>query len=254
MKPRGSAKINNQPLYLQAIEALQSLIEQGVYPPGAMLPPEDTLAGQLGVSRLTLREALGYLEGDGIIERKRGVGTFVQKPSGTHFAGGLERLEPLSSLAKVAGLKVDTVAREVSLVQATAEWASKLAVAEGSELVRCGATQAINGCKVGYFESLSPTSLIDLEDLRNHTGSLLEYLVDRGLHLPSRTHSQVYSINADQRISQLLSVAEGVAVLHLLEVYYLANDQPIVLAYNYFLTNCFNFYISRRITNRQIRR
>jgi GntR family transcriptional regulator len=252
-RPR-SARINNQPLYLQAIDAIKSLIEQGEVQPGDMLPPEDTLAQQLGVSRLTLREALGYLEVDGLIERKRGVGTFVHKPSGTHFAGGLERLETLSSLAKIAGMKVDIVAREVDLVTANSEWAPKLEVPEGTELVRGRATQAISGCDVAYFEAMSPTSLIDVDELRNSQGTLLEYLIRQGLHVPTRTHSQIFAVNADQRISHALGVSEGVAVLHLVEIYYLANDQPIVLTYNYFLTNCFNFYISRRVTGRTIRR
>ena len=55
-----SSKINNQPFYLQAIDAFNALIEQGVYHPGDMLPPEGRLAQELGVSHSTLREALGY--------------------------------------------------------------------------------------------------------------------------------------------------------------------------------------------------
>jgi GntR family transcriptional regulator len=249
-----TSKINNQPLYLQAIDAVKALIEEGPMGPGDMLPPENLLAKQLGVSRLTLREALGYLEVDGIIERKRGIGTFINKPSGTHVAGGLERLETLRNLAKIAGKKVDTVAREVGLVQANSEWASKLEVPEGTELVHAYTTQAVDGCKVAYFEALCPTSLLDLDDLRNSEGTLLEYLIEQGLHIPVRTHSRVFAVNANQRISQALGVAESMAVLHLFEIYYLANDRPIVLTYNYFITDCFNFYISRRVAGRPIRR
>src|SRR5436190_4134018 len=45
--------------------------------PGRRLPPEPELAGELGVSRPTLREALRSLEDEGVVTRSRGTGTFV---------------------------------------------------------------------------------------------------------------------------------------------------------------------------------
>jgi len=248
------AKINNQPFYLQAIDALKVLIEQGVYHPGDMLPPEGRLAQELGVSHSTLREAMGYLEMDGIVERRRGVGTFVIERSGSRFGGGLERLETMRTLARIAGMEAETVAREVLLLQATPEWAAELEVPEGADVVRVQTTQAINDCRIASFDAICPLSLLSFGDLRNSTGSLLEYLIDQGTHIPTQTHSRIYAVNADQRLSQLLHVAEGTAVLHLIETYYVASRRPIVVAYNYFLTDCFNFYINRRVVGRTIRR
>ena len=43
------------------------------------LPPERTLASQLGYSRATIGKALGVLEGEGVIFRKKGSGTFIRK-------------------------------------------------------------------------------------------------------------------------------------------------------------------------------
>jgi len=61
-------------VYEQVAARLRQRIRLGLLPPGHRLPPERTLAEQLGVSRVTLRDALGILQGEGLIERRRGAG------------------------------------------------------------------------------------------------------------------------------------------------------------------------------------
>lgn len=46
--------------------------------PGATLPPEQELAGRLGVSYMTMRKAVGALVDEGLLERVKGSGTFVR--------------------------------------------------------------------------------------------------------------------------------------------------------------------------------
>ena len=62
----------------QVAEVLLKQIISGTYSPGAPLPTEYELAQRQGVSRLTLREAIGILRQKGIIEVRRGRGTFVR--------------------------------------------------------------------------------------------------------------------------------------------------------------------------------
>lgn len=70
-------------LGLQARRAYQQLhqcIMAGLLPPGTKLRPQAELAGALGVSLLTVRQALAHLEQDGLISSKHGRGTFVCAP------------------------------------------------------------------------------------------------------------------------------------------------------------------------------
>ena len=60
-----------------AIEALKREIEGGRLRPGQRLPPEPELAGRMGLSRLSLREAVRALTMAGVVEVRRGAGTFV---------------------------------------------------------------------------------------------------------------------------------------------------------------------------------
>ncbi|MCG8633276.1 MAG: GntR family transcriptional regulator [Desulfobacterales bacterium] len=69
------------PLYHQLAEILQDRIRSGTYGPGEMIPSETGLARQYGIGRPTVRQAMNILVQKGLIQRKRGAGTFVKKPS-----------------------------------------------------------------------------------------------------------------------------------------------------------------------------
>ncbi len=60
------------------VAQLEDLVLQGVLKPGEKLPPERELAEELDVSRPSLREAIVILEARGLIESRRGGGTFVR--------------------------------------------------------------------------------------------------------------------------------------------------------------------------------
>lgn len=63
------------PLYYQVSELLRDWIADSS--PGMQLPTEFELVHRLGVSRATVRKAIERLEGDGLVDRRRGTGTFV---------------------------------------------------------------------------------------------------------------------------------------------------------------------------------
>jgi GntR family transcriptional regulator len=72
------------PLYHQLRELLLHQIETGEWLPGHQLPTEKGLSSEFGVSRATVRQALQFLEHQGLIERFAGRGTFVARPKISH--------------------------------------------------------------------------------------------------------------------------------------------------------------------------
>jgi GntR family transcriptional repressor for pyruvate dehydrogenase complex len=62
---------------LQVAEELRALLMSGRYAPGERLPAERELAVRLGVSRPTAREAIGHLTEAGLVQARRGSGTYV---------------------------------------------------------------------------------------------------------------------------------------------------------------------------------
>jgi GntR family transcriptional regulator len=73
-------KIDHQspvPLHFQVEELLRKIIELPEYKNGGFLPKEVELAKRLGISRNTIRQATNKLEYEGLLTRKKGVGTKV---------------------------------------------------------------------------------------------------------------------------------------------------------------------------------
>src|SRR5258708_11154369 len=88
-------RLEPQRLYRQIADQIQELIRTGEFPPGSRLPPERTLAAQLGVSRPSLREAMIALEIAGAVT--------VQTGSGIYVRTGLPSVTPLSPATPDSG-------------------------------------------------------------------------------------------------------------------------------------------------------
>ena len=67
----------------EVIFQLQEMIHRGDLRPGDRLPPERDLARLLGVSRPTVRDGIGSLVAVGVLQARRGTGTFVIKTEGS---------------------------------------------------------------------------------------------------------------------------------------------------------------------------
>lgn len=68
------------PLYYQIQQNISALIEAQVLKPNDPLPSERELSERYKVTRMTVRQAINQLVSDGLVERRRGVGTFVSEP------------------------------------------------------------------------------------------------------------------------------------------------------------------------------
>lgn len=72
-------KSKGVPLYQQLAEHFEALIVSAVLKVGEQLPTEAELCRQFGISRITVRQALGILTSQGLIERFASRGTFVKQ-------------------------------------------------------------------------------------------------------------------------------------------------------------------------------
>ncbi|MBN9544937.1 MAG: GntR family transcriptional regulator [Alphaproteobacteria bacterium] len=98
-----------RPLYRQVYDILVRKIAEGAWKPGEMLPSEQTLAREMGVSHGTVRKVLDALTAENLLLRRQGKGTFVAEHDQDralfrffHIARpGGERLVPQSAKVKI---------------------------------------------------------------------------------------------------------------------------------------------------------
>ncbi len=83
----------------EVVHRVSRAIQLGLFVDGEQLPPETEFATQLGVSAMTLREALATLRQQGLVETRRGRtgGTFVRRPSSPPVAVLRERLRGMTT-------------------------------------------------------------------------------------------------------------------------------------------------------------
>lgn len=93
---------NITPLYEQIAAQLRLEINKGCYEPAGLLPSETQLTARFGVSRVTVRLAVGQLVERGLVERHRGKGTFVK---GKRWQHGLNVLQGFHDTLMLQGLE-----------------------------------------------------------------------------------------------------------------------------------------------------
>jgi GntR family transcriptional regulator len=126
------------PLYFQVAQHLEHMIESGELPMGTRLENETDLAGRLGLSRPTMRRAIEYLVGRGLLIRKRGIGTQVVQ---TKVTRQVELSSLYDDLAKTGRTPATTVT-SFRTEAADEELAATLGIAAGTpvyvfERLRC---------------------------------------------------------------------------------------------------------------------
>lgn len=241
---------DRRPLYVKAINIITDMVETGELPVGSQLPPEGELAEMLGISRSTLREALGHLETYGMVTRQQGKGTFVTASHGPDLLGGIERLETFRDLAIRAKMNPGVVERKVESVTASEKLQKELKVDPGTKLIRIEIVESVNKSPCMYLEDYIITNEALEEELINYKGSILTYLIECKDPPLSYARTKIFSISANAEIAQKLSIDKGHPVLHLVEKMYDAVGELIAITFMYLVTDQFYFSVTRRVPPR----
>lgn len=210
----------------QTYRRLSEALRRGVYAAGSRLPGERDLAADLGVSRSTLRLALGRLAEENKLERSSQRGWFVRRnvvgePPST--------LQSFSEMARARGLRPQSEVLRRRARPATFEEAEQLSVAPASRVLELRRLRSMDGVPVCVDSSVVVLALaprlaeIDLTDR-----SLYETLEqDCGLRI-ARSSYTVHAAAADQATAELLDIEPGDPVLIGEELTY-ADDGSLVL-------------------------
>lgn len=173
------------PLYFQLSQQLEAAIEHGTLTPGSLLGNEIELAGRLGLSRPTVRQAIQSLVDKGLLVRRRGVGTQVVHSQ-------VKRPLELSSLyddLEAAGQRPATLVLRNTLEPATAEVAAALGVAEGSDVHLVERLRSAHGEPMAHLCNHLPAGLLPLDTGQLESTGLYRMMRAAGITLHSARQS-----------------------------------------------------------------
>lgn len=216
-------------------------------PAGERLPAEPELAKQLGVSRATLREAMRAFEGQGLIRRRQGVGTFVVSHTQV-IESGLEVLQSIESLAKKIQLDVSMGDLKISEEPADAELAEKLQVTAGTPLVIVKRVIMAENRPVAYLIDTLPRDLLPVEELTSEfTGSVLDLLLSRGEPSLGTSATEIRAVAASTPVARALQIQRGDVLLNFEAKLNSSTGQVVDYSHSYFLPGYFHFHVVRRV-------
>ena len=215
--------------------------------PGDRLPSEPDLAKDLGVSRATLREAMRKFEGQGLIRRRQGVGTFlVGNPQ--VLETGLEMLESIESIAKKNNLQVSMGALNISKKEADEEIAKELQMEIGSDVIQVERVIHVKDRPVAYLIDILPAEILPETELeQGFTGSVLDFLIRRGAPALSNSFTEIGSLPAPTRVAKHLEIQRGDVLMFFNAHLYDDTGRVVDYSLSYFIPGYFRFHVVRRV-------
>jgi GntR family transcriptional regulator len=214
------------PLHAQVAERLAEALGAGDFAPGERMPPERELASRLGVSRMTLRQALDGLERRGLLVRRVGRrgGTFVAGPKLerdlTVFSGLSDELRRQGRAAGARVLAADVVA-------AGRAASAALALAPGEPVYEIARVRLADDEPVALEHTIFPAARFPglLEDPLE--GALYDLLRERYDDAPQRAVERLEPTLARPDEAAALEIEAGAPLMLVERVAYAADGVPI---------------------------
>jgi GntR family transcriptional regulator len=233
------------PLYQRTAEKLATLLDS--LSVGDRLPSEPALAGQLGVSRATLREAMRIFESQGRIIRRQGVGTYVAQPVQV-IESGLEVLESIETLAARIGLKVDMGDLAVAEREPSADETEHFQIPASARLLQIERVILAAGRPVAFLVDVLPRLVLPFEPKdERFKGSILDMFLRNGRPQLGHSRTEITAVPAPVEVARHLKIQRGDVLMRMESWLYTKEGQVVDHTYSYFLPGTFRFHVLRRI-------
>lgn len=199
------------PLHKQIEQTLRNLISSGKYDNGKLLPKEVELSNAIGVSRNTVRQAFNTLVNEGLLIRKQGKGTIINK--NRNIVSHLKKWDSFTNEMKQQGIKIKNYFIECSEVKCDSELAAVFNISLGKKIKKLTRVRGSADSPFVLFESwFHPRIPIDSsQDFRKPLNDILEneYNV-----IAMRSSEELQAIVADETIAKMLRIKKGAPLFY----------------------------------------
>ncbi len=239
----GASALDRSRLDNQVRDLIAERMASGVYKPGDALPSEVALAGELGVSRVTLRQALRTLEEDGALIKRQGIGTFVAEPLPA-LQCVLDRNLGVTEMIQRSGLEPGTSVHWVTEPYVEEE-VSQLLQRSSDGLVALDRVRTANGRPiVRTTDVVSKEFAGAIRELEGQNVSLYAILDNHGVSI-RRGAATLVPTKADQDSASFLDLPPGSMLLMLEQLDFDEADQPVMFSRELWVRRAITFTVDR---------
>ena len=229
------------PAYQRIQSSIRKRIDAGHLRPGDPVSSERDLAKLHEVSLMTARHALATLERDGIVERRRGIGTFVSAPK-IHFNKLMSYTEQMAARSLTAASRI----LFAKIIDNEPDVAARLSLPPAGQIVKLErlrhASEEPFALETCY---LSADQFPGLLTAPLHGESLFAIL-ERNYHVNlGYSDEEIDATAADSRVSELLNVPRREPLLRIRQVIYSSKDKPLMYVLGIYRSDRHNFVIRR---------
>jgi GntR family transcriptional regulator len=219
------SSVQTAPLYSRVETVLAADISTGALSPGSQIPTEDNLIARFDVSRTTVRKAIQNLAGRGLVEIRRGKGTFVTQPKIT------QELTELSGFVEdMLALGRNPTARLIDkrAVAATETVARKLELTTGTLVMRIQRVRLADGVAISFDESFLPLELGEKIVTNDLEAEPIFSLLEQKYKIPLvEAEYRLEAVSAEPVVSAVLGIGAGSPIFLIERTSYSAGNQPV---------------------------
>lgn len=192
------------PVYIQLKDIILSKIKEGVWLEGECIASERELVESYGVSRMTIRQALGELVQEGILIKKKGIGTFVCKPKFTQ-----KNIMSFSEIIEGSGRELRNAILDFEIVKTPEELSC---IFEDENLFKINRNRIVDGQVIANELIYMPKKLGSLLCEKDLNGSIYKFL--KGLNQEvSYCDSSINAILVTDEYKKLFDLNENAPLL-----------------------------------------
>lgn len=240
------------PLYHQVLAEIRRRIETGEWPKSSRVPSERTLAEMLGVSRITVRHAVRLAVDEGLVEQRRGVGTFVG--SRDRVAQDLAEVRSFELTLAEQGYVASTEILHADVVFADLTLAGVLQVEPATPVRNLQLLGSGDASPVVYYDSYFAPALgreMAAAASELHANGLAFSTLDLYRHgavsgEPDRLSQTIDAVLATDDLSHRLGIPFGAPVLAIESVISDA-EGPLEFRRAYYRADRYTFAVERRL-------
>lgn len=231
------------PRYEQLYRHLSANIASGVLSPETQLPPERELAEIAEVSRVTVRKAISQLVEDGVLEQRRGAGTFVRTPRAKmeHY---LSKLLSFTEYMLQRGKTPTSTIINRGIFHPSPDEQIALGLSAADRVARIERLRMADGIAMAVEWSSLPQDI--LPDPGVVGTSLYDVLRANGT-APSRAVQRITAINLPASESRLLDLPEHTAVLRIDRTGFLPSGRPVEFTRGLYRSDIYDFIAELRL-------